>query len=92
MATAPAPAEPKAKPKPAPKKEAAPAENSTAKGAEEEEDDEEQIRGYKILADGRKTSFFDHQMSEEEKVIIHYKIVRCSARPPLCCPLLTLLG
>jgi len=73
MATAPAPAEPKAKPKPAPKKEAAPAENSTAKGAEEEEDDEEQIRGYKILADGRKTSFFDHQMSEEEKLLLGYE-------------------
>jgi len=68
-ATAPAPAEPKAKPKPAPKKkEAAPAENSTA-----EEEDEEQIRGYKILADGRKTSFFDHQMSEEEKLLLGYE-------------------
>merc|ERR1711865_1188009 len=68
-ATAPAPADPKAKPKPAPKKkEAAPAENSTA-----EEEDEEQIRGYKILADGRKTSFFDHQMSEEEKLLLGYE-------------------
>jgi len=75
MTTAPTPAEPKAKPEPVPKKkdEAAPAENSTAKDADEEEEDGEQIRGYKILEDGRKTSFFDHQMSEEEKLLLGYE-------------------
>lgn len=37
---------------------------------EEGADGEEQFRGYKILPDGRKTSFFHHEMTDEERVCI----------------------
>lgn len=53
-------------PKPAASKPAAV--KSEEAGAEGE--DEENFRGYKILPDGRKTSFFHHEMSEQEKALL----------------------
>lgn len=40
---------------------------------EEGADGEEQFRGYKILPDGRKTSFFHHEMTDEERALIGYQ-------------------
>lgn len=74
MTTTPIVDAPKPKSKP-PKKieKAAPEANSTAKGKDDDNEEGEQIRGYKILPDGRKTSFFDHQMTEEEKKLLGYE-------------------
>jgi len=44
--------------------------NATATTAEIGED--EKIRGYQILADGRKTSFFHHEMTPEERALLGY--------------------
>eukprot|EP00658_Telonema_sp_P-2_P002449 TRINITY_DN10924_c0_g1_i10.p1 TRINITY_DN10924_c0_g1~~TRINITY_DN10924_c0_g1_i10.p1 ORF type:complete len:272 (+),score=76.31 TRINITY_DN10924_c0_g1_i10:67-882(+) len=58
---------PAAKPKPSPKPK--PSAGRKEEGAECEESMDE-MRGYKILADGRKTSFFHHEMTAEEKALL----------------------
>jgi len=37
-----------------------------------EDDEDSGLRGYKILPDGRKTSFFHHEMTDEERKLLGY--------------------
>jgi len=62
-------------PKPKEKKEKKVSSESTESSKVVNADDDEitgNIRGYQVLADGRKTSFFHHEMSAEERELLGY--------------------